>query len=75
MKELMVWQAGTGKLLYSEEEIYLEGRALDFGPDGETLVYYGHDGLELRNIRTGAIVTIVTAGEGVIRVWGMPPWP
>ena len=59
LQEVIVWDVATGGIIYSDNNIPLESRAVDLNPDGKSLIYWSKYGLEVHEIRTGKILTIL----------------
>jgi WD40 repeat protein len=78
------WRGGDGGisgiryLAFSPQNDLL----VSVGYDGTTRLWNIHSGLQLQKLNICCFAEfspdgriLVTAGQGVIRVWGIPPWP
>jgi WD40 repeat protein len=72
------WSGGIHHLAFSPQNDLL----VSIGYDGTTRLWNIHSGLQLQKLNVCCYAELspdgrilVTLGEGVLRVWGVPPWP
>ena len=59
LQQVIVWDVATGGIIYTDNNIPLDSRAIDLNPDGRSLIYWGKYGLEVHEIRSKKIITIL----------------